>query len=124
MLDGRSLDDDLRSVAASLVIRLYYPHARWLCTKKGIAQITLSLGTRSTSQNRMKSYREELTFETKDPRAYININATSRRGVEKSGVKEGLCLVKTLGTSARAYIFNMTSGGCHKIMAVEAVFLE
>jgi hypothetical protein len=41
----------------------------------------------------MKSYREELTFETKTRRAYINITPQVEAALRKSGVKEGLCLV-------------------------------
>jgi len=37
----------------------------------------------------MKSYREELTFETKTRRAYINITPQVEAALTKSGVKEG-----------------------------------
>ena len=41
----------------------------------------------------MKSYREELWFETKTRRAYLNITRQVKVVVEKSGVQEGLVLV-------------------------------
>ena len=44
----------------------------------------------------MKSYREELTFETKTRGAYINITPEVEAAVKKSGVKEGLCLVNPI----------------------------
>ena len=52
----------------------------------------------------MKSYREELTFETKARRAYINITQQVEDAVKKSGVKEGLCLVNPMHISASVYI--------------------
>ena len=44
----------------------------------------------------MKSYREELTFETKTRRAYINITPQVEAALKKSGVTEGLCLVNPM----------------------------
>ena len=41
----------------------------------------------------MKSYREELTFDTKTRRAYINITPQVEQCLEESGVREGLALV-------------------------------
>ncbi len=52
----------------------------------------------------MKSYREELTFETKTRRAYINITPHVEAALKKSGVKEGLCLVNPMHISASVYI--------------------
>src|SRR5678809_402657 len=52
----------------------------------------------------MKSYREELTFETKTRRAYINITPQVDAALKKSGVKEGLCLVNPMHISASVYI--------------------
>jgi len=39
----------------------------------------------------MKSYREEIWFNTKGRRDYINITETVQGAINKSGVKEGLC---------------------------------
>jgi secondary thiamine-phosphate synthase enzyme len=52
----------------------------------------------------MKTYREELTFETKTRRAYINITPQVEAALKKSGVKEGLCLVNPMHISASVYI--------------------
>ena len=52
----------------------------------------------------MKSYREELWFETKTRRAYLNITPQVQAAVEKSGVKEGLVLVNAMHITASVYI--------------------
>ena len=52
----------------------------------------------------MKSYREELWFDTKTRREYINITPRIEEGVRKSGVKEGLCLVNAMHITASVYI--------------------
>ncbi len=52
----------------------------------------------------MKSYREELWFETRTRRAYINITPQVETAVEKSGVQEGLVLVNAMHISASVYI--------------------
>src|SRR5438094_8983917 len=58
----------------------------------------------SQRDQRMKSYREELTFETKTRRAYINITPQGEAALKKSGVKEGLCLVNPMHISASVYM--------------------
>jgi secondary thiamine-phosphate synthase enzyme len=52
----------------------------------------------------MKSYREELWFETKTRRDYINITPQVQAAVKKSGVREGLCLVNAMHITASVYI--------------------
>ena len=52
----------------------------------------------------MKSYREELVFETKTRRAFINITPQVEAALKKSGIKEGLCLVNPLHITASVYI--------------------
>ncbi len=52
----------------------------------------------------MKSYREELTFETRTRRAYINITPQVEAALKKSGIKEGLCLVNAMHITASVYI--------------------
>ena len=52
----------------------------------------------------MKSYREELWFETKTRRAYLNITSQVEAAVEKSGVQEGLVLVNAMHITASVYI--------------------
>ena len=52
----------------------------------------------------MKSYRQEIWFNTKDRRDYINITDTVQQAIDKSGVQEGLCLVNAMHISASVYI--------------------
>lgn len=52
----------------------------------------------------MKSYREELWFETSTRRAYLNITEAVRQAVSKSGIKEGLVLVNAMHITASVYI--------------------
>ena len=52
----------------------------------------------------MKSYREELWFNTPTRRAYINITDKVQTAIDKSGVKEGLCLVNAMHITASVYI--------------------
>jgi secondary thiamine-phosphate synthase enzyme len=52
----------------------------------------------------MKSYREELWFETKTRRAYVNITPQIEAVVQKSGVREGLVLVNAMHITASVYI--------------------
>ncbi len=52
----------------------------------------------------MKTYREELTFNTKQKREYINITPQVEEAVRKSGIKEGLVLVNPMHITASVYI--------------------
>jgi len=52
----------------------------------------------------MKSYREELWFETKTRRAYINITPQVEAAVKKSGVSDGFVLVNAMHITASVYI--------------------
>jgi secondary thiamine-phosphate synthase enzyme len=52
----------------------------------------------------MKSYREELWFETKTRRAYLNITPQIEATLKKSGIKEGLVLVNAMHITASVYI--------------------
>lgn len=52
----------------------------------------------------MRSYREELWFETKTRRAYVNITRQVEAAVKKSGVKEGMVLVNAMHITASVYI--------------------
>jgi secondary thiamine-phosphate synthase enzyme len=54
--------------------------------------------------NAMRSYREELWFETNTRRAYINITPQVESVVKKSGVHEGLVLVNAMHITASVYI--------------------
>lgn len=52
----------------------------------------------------MKSHRQELWFETRERRAYLNISAEVEAAVAESGVREGLCLVNAMHITASVYI--------------------
>ena len=52
----------------------------------------------------MKSYREELWFETKTRRSYINITSHVKESLRKSGINEGLCLVNAMHITASVFI--------------------
>ncbi len=58
----------------------------------------------------MKSYREELWFNTRERRGYINITDQVQKAVDKSGIKEGLCLVNAMHITASIYINDDESG--------------
>ena len=68
----------------------------------------------------MKSYREELWFETKTRRAFINITSQVEAAIKKSGVREGLCLVNAMHISASIFINDDERGLHHDF----EVFLE
>ncbi len=52
----------------------------------------------------MRSYREELWFETRTRRAYLNITPQVEAVVKKSRVQEGLVLVNAMHITASVYI--------------------
>ena len=58
----------------------------------------------------MKSYREELWFETKTRRAYINITSHVKEALRKSGISEGLCLVNAMHITASVFINDNEQG--------------
>jgi secondary thiamine-phosphate synthase enzyme len=62
------------------------------------------LQDRSIKEAAMKSYREELWFETKSRRDYINITDRVETAVSKSGIREGLCLVNPMHITASVYV--------------------
>jgi len=61
----------------------------------------------------MKSYREELWFNTPSRRDYVNISSEVEACVNKSGIKEGLCLVSAMHITASVYINDAESGLIH-----------
>ena len=61
----------------------------------------------------MKTYREEIWFNTKDRRDYINITDQVQAAIDKSTIKEGLCLVNAMHISASVYINDDESGLLH-----------
>ncbi|MBL7071804.1 MAG: YjbQ family protein [Candidatus Omnitrophica bacterium] len=58
----------------------------------------------------MKSLTEYLAFNIKTRRDYINMTSKVEELVEKSGVKEGLCLVNAMHITASVYINDAESG--------------
>jgi secondary thiamine-phosphate synthase enzyme len=52
----------------------------------------------------MKTYREELWFQTDTRRAYVNITPQVKAIVQKSGIREGLVLVNAMHITASVYI--------------------
>jgi secondary thiamine-phosphate synthase enzyme len=58
----------------------------------------------------MKSLTEHLWFETPHRRDYLNITETVAQLVQKSGVKEGLCLVNAMHITASVYINDAEDG--------------
>ncbi|MDP8267003.1 MAG: secondary thiamine-phosphate synthase enzyme YjbQ [Candidatus Aceula meridiana] len=58
----------------------------------------------------MKSYKEELWFDTKSRREYINITNKVQSAINKSGIKEGLCLVNAMHITASVFINDDESG--------------
>lgn len=52
----------------------------------------------------MKSYRQELSFQTPTRRAFINITPEVEAAIKKSGIQEGLCLVNPMHITASVYI--------------------
>ncbi|MBW2057270.1 MAG: YjbQ family protein [Deltaproteobacteria bacterium] len=61
----------------------------------------------------MKSWREELWFNTPSRRDYVNITSKVEKIVEKSGVRDGLCLVNAMHITASVYINDAESGLIH-----------
>ncbi len=61
----------------------------------------------------MKTYREELWFNTKTRCAFLNITPQVEEGVKKSGVKEGLVLVNAMHITASVFI-NDDEEGLHQ----------
>ena len=61
----------------------------------------------------MISKTEYLTFNTKTTRAFVNITHEVGNIVEKSGIKEGLCLVNAMHITANVFI-NDNEPGLHK----------
>ncbi|HYF51330.1 MAG TPA: secondary thiamine-phosphate synthase enzyme YjbQ [Planctomycetota bacterium] len=61
----------------------------------------------------MKSHRQELTFTVPTRRAFINITPQIEEALEKSGIREGLCLVNAMHITASVFI-NDDESGLHR----------
>ena len=58
----------------------------------------------------MKSYRKELTYNTKTRRAFLNITPDVEATLQESGIKDGLCLVNAMNITASVFINDNESG--------------
>lgn len=58
----------------------------------------------------MKSITEYLTYNVPSRRGFVNITAEVRKIIQKSGVKEGLCLVNAMHITASVFINDNESG--------------
>lgn len=61
----------------------------------------------------MKSFTEYLYFNTENIREFVNISDQVQACIDKSGVREGLCLVNTMHITASVFI-NDNENGLHK----------
>lgn len=61
----------------------------------------------------MKASREYLTFNTDTRRAFVNITPLVRKIIEKSTIKEGLCLINAMHITASVFI-NDDEDGLHE----------
>ena len=61
----------------------------------------------------VKASREYLTFNTDSRRAFINITPLVRKIIEKSTIKEGLCLINAMHITASVFI-NDDEDGLHE----------
>ncbi len=58
----------------------------------------------------MKSYHEELWFETKRRMEFVDITDRVEAALARSGVKEGLCLVNAMHITASVFVNDAESG--------------
>lgn len=58
----------------------------------------------------MKSLTEYLTFNVKSRRGFVNITTEVRKIIQKSGIKEGICLVNAMHITASVFINDDESG--------------
>src|SRR5512146_3491352 len=61
----------------------------------------------------MKSYREELWFQTRNRRELINITPQVADCLAKSGIREGLCLCNAMHITASVFVNDDESGLHH-----------
>ena len=61
----------------------------------------------------MKSYTEYLTYEVPSRRGFVNITPDVKKIIQKSGIKEGLCLVNAMHITASVFINDNESGLHH-----------
>lgn len=61
----------------------------------------------------MKSYTGYLTYNVPSRRGFVNITSDVRKIIQKSGIKEGLCLVNAMHITASVFINDNESGLHH-----------
>ena len=61
----------------------------------------------------MKSLTEYLTFKTKSKKEFVNITSDVDKLVQKSSIKEGICLVNAMHITASVFINDNESGLHH-----------
>jgi len=61
----------------------------------------------------MKSLTEYLTFNVQSRRGFVNITPDVRKIIQKSGIKEGICLVNAMHITASVFI-NDDESGLHR----------
>lgn len=61
----------------------------------------------------MKSFTEYLTYNVPSRRGFVNITPEVRKIIQKSGIKEGLCLVNAMHITASVFI-NDNERGLHQ----------
>ena len=61
----------------------------------------------------MKSLTEYLTFKTKSKKEFINITSDVEKLVQRSSIKEGICLVNAMHITASVFINDNESGLHH-----------
>jgi len=61
----------------------------------------------------MKSYTQQLWFDTKSRQEFVNITPQVEEAVKKSGIKEGLCLVNAMHITSSVFI-NDDEEGLHQ----------
>jgi len=61
----------------------------------------------------MRSHREELWFESRSRREYVNITDRVQGAVAASGILEGLCLVNAMHITASVYVNDDEPGLIH-----------
>jgi len=61
----------------------------------------------------MKSHREEISLEVPSRRGFVNITPQVAAALDRSGIREGLCLVNALHITASVFINDDESGLHH-----------
>ena len=87
-----------------------FRHHALLASLKTVRQNACWFPIRFEKSLSMKSYREELWFETKQRRAYVNITPQVEVAVKKSGIQEGMVLVNAMHITSSVYINDDESG--------------